>query len=107
MKNAIFIKGNLGRRIIVIALCIFLITTTSSAAMIGTSFKTSSISKSETTSTEFSEFLLKEAKVAVTPGSSFGKYGEGFLRLSYAASYEDIGEALDRIEKAVRKLPRS
>lgn len=59
------------------------------------------------TSAEFSEFLLKEAKVAVTPGSSFGKHGEGFLRLSYATSYEKISEALDRIEKAVRKLPRS
>ncbi len=59
------------------------------------------------TSAEFSEFLLKEAKVVVTPGSSFGKYGEGFLRLSYATSYEKISEALDRIEEAVRKLPGS
>jgi aminotransferase len=61
----------------------------------------------KTTSAEFSDFLLKEAKVAVTPGSSFGKYGEGFLRLSYATSYEKISEALNRIEKAIRKLPRS
>jgi aminotransferase len=59
------------------------------------------------TSAEFSEFLLKEAEVVVTPGSSFGKYGEGFLRLSYATSYEKISEALDRIEEAVRKLPGS
>ncbi|MDH5494367.1 MAG: pyridoxal phosphate-dependent aminotransferase [Candidatus Bathyarchaeota archaeon] len=59
------------------------------------------------TSAEFSEFLLKEAKVGVTPGSSFGKHGEGFLRLSYATSYEKISEALDRIEKAVRKFPKS
>ena len=55
-------------------------------------------------SADFSEFLLKEAKVAVTPGSSFGKYGEGFLRLSYATSYEKINEALDRMEKAVKKV---
>ncbi|MCK4477868.1 pyridoxal phosphate-dependent aminotransferase [Candidatus Bathyarchaeota archaeon] len=55
----------------------------------------------KTTSADFSEFLLKEAKVAVTPGSSFGKYGENYLRFSFATSYEKINEALDRIEKAV------
>jgi len=58
-------------------------------------------------SADFSEFLLKEAKVAVTPGSSFGGYGEGFLRLSYATSYEKINEALDRVEKAVKKFKTS
>lgn len=53
---------------------------------------------------EFSEYLLNEAKVVVTPGSAFGKYGEGFLRLSYAASYEKIDEALERLKKAITKL---
>ena len=60
-----------------------------------------------TASASFSEFLLREAKVVVTPGSSFGEYGEGFLRLSYATSYEKINEALDRIETAVRKFKAS
>jgi len=60
----------------------------------------------KTTSAYFSDFLLKEAKVIVTSGSSFGKYGEGFLRLSYATAYKEINEALDRIEKASRKFAR-
>jgi len=57
----------------------------------------------KTSSAEFSDFLLKEAKVAVTPGSSFGEYGEGFVRLSFATAYEKIDEALDRIEKALKR----
>ena len=63
-----------------------------------------SIEAFRTTSASFSDFLLKEAKVVVTPGSSFGKYGEGFLRLSYATAYEKIDKALDEIEQAVKKL---
>jgi len=55
-------------------------------------------------SSEFAEFLIKEAKVATVPGVSFGKNGEGYMRFSYAASYEDIEEALNRIERAVKKL---
>jgi aminotransferase len=56
------------------------------------------------TSSEFSEFLIEEAKVAVTPGTAFGAHGEGFLRLSYATSYEQIDEAMNRLEKATRKF---
>jgi aminotransferase len=55
-------------------------------------------------SEEFAEFLLKEARVATAPGSSFGSYGEGYIRISYASSYEDLEEALDRIEKAVKHI---
>jgi aminotransferase len=55
-------------------------------------------------SVKFATFLLEKAKVVVIPGTEFGKYGEGYLRLSYATSYEKIEEALDRIEKAVKKL---
>jgi aminotransferase len=47
----------------------------------------------------FAEKLLNEEHVAVVPGSSFGSGGEGFVRCSYATSYEMIGEALRRIEK--------
>ena len=63
-----------------------------------------SIDKFGMTAADFSKFLLEEAKVVVTPGSTFGNNGEGFCRLSYATSYEEINEALGRIEKAVRKL---
>jgi aminotransferase len=54
-------------------------------------------------SLKLSEWLLKEARVATIPGTEFGGMGEGFLRLSYATSYEKIERAMDRIERAVRK----
>jgi len=56
------------------------------------------------TSEKFAEFLIREAHVATVPGSAFGSHGEGYIRLSYAASYNQLEEALDRIEKAVKKL---
>lgn len=55
-------------------------------------------------SEEFAGFLVKEAGVAVVPGTAFGTKGEGYIRLSYAASYDVLEEALDRIEAAVKKL---
>ena len=45
----------------------------------------------------FAERLLKEEKIAVVPGSAFGDAGKGFVRCSYATSYEQIEMALDRI----------
>lgn len=58
----------------------------------------------ETKSLDFSQFLAKEARVVTTPGSAFGRQGEGFLRLSYSTSSENINEALHRIEQATQKL---
>jgi len=52
---------------------------------------------------KLSDHLLYNAGVAVLPGTSFGKYGEGYLRLSFANSIENIKKALDRISKAVEK----
>ncbi len=49
-------------------------------------------------------YLLNEAGVASLSGTSFGKYGEGYLRFSYANSVENIKLALERIDQAVRKL---
>ena len=49
------------------------------------------------------DYLLNEAGVAVLPGTSFGKYGEGYLRLSFANSIENIKKALERISKALEK----
>ncbi len=55
------------------------------------------------TSAEFCEKLVQEEKVAVVPGSAFGAAGEGFVRISYAASMETIEEALQRMARFVRK----
>lgn len=51
----------------------------------------------------FAQKLLEEEKVAVVPGSAFGPGGEGFVRCSYATSYEKIEEALKRIHHFVRR----
>ena len=55
-------------------------------------------------SLKFSEWLLKNAKVAVAPGTEFGRMGEGFIRCSYATGYKKIEKAMDNIERAVKKL---
>jgi len=55
-------------------------------------------------SKELADYLLNTAGVAVLSGSSFGSFGEGYLRLSYANSIENIEAALERIEKAVRQI---
>jgi aminotransferase len=52
----------------------------------------------------FCNRLIQEQRVAMVPGNSFGAGGEGFARCSYATSYEQIEEALNRIERFVRKL---
>lgn len=51
----------------------------------------------------FSRRLLEEEKVAVVPGTAFGEVGEGFVRISYASSHENLKEALDRIERFLRR----
>jgi len=60
-----------------------------------------SIKKFGMTSEEFAETLLREEKVAVVPGTAFGECGEGFLRISYAYSIENLKVALERIENFV------
>ncbi|MBQ4530025.1 MAG: aminotransferase class I/II-fold pyridoxal phosphate-dependent enzyme [Lachnospiraceae bacterium] len=56
------------------------------------------------TSEEFATKLLEEEKVAVVPGTAFGDCGEGFLRISYAYSLENLKVALGRIENFITKL---
>ena len=51
--------------------------------------------------------LLEEAGVALLPGTAFGSYGEGYLRLSYANSIENINRALNRLDKTLRRLRRT
>lgn len=62
------------------------------------------IKKYGMTSDEFATRLLKEEKVAVVPGTAFGDCGEGFLRISYAYSIENLKAALARIEKFIQRL---
>ncbi len=56
------------------------------------------------TSEEFATRLLQEEKVAVVPGTAFGDCGEGFLRISYAYSIENLKVALARIESFITRL---
>ena len=56
------------------------------------------------TSEEFATKLLNSQKVAVVPGTAFGDCGEGFLRISYAYSLEDLKKALDRMEIFINEL---
>lgn len=56
------------------------------------------------TSDEFATRLLQEEKIALVPGTAFGECGEGFLRVSYAYSLEDLQKAIGRIRKFVDKL---
>lgn len=55
-------------------------------------------------SEEFATRLLQEEKVAAVPGTAFGECGEGFLRISYAYSLEDLKEALGRVERFISRL---
>jgi len=55
-------------------------------------------------SKELAEYLLNEAGVAALSGTSFGAYGKGYLRFSYANSVENIKKALAKIDEAVRKF---
>jgi aspartate aminotransferase len=57
----------------------------------------------EMLSLEFATKLLEEAHVATVPGAAFGQCGEGFLRLCYSTSKENIVEAFDRIKDFIRK----
>ena len=56
------------------------------------------------TSEEFATRFLEEEKVAAVPGTAFGDSGEGFLRISYAYSLENLKEAIGRLAHFVEKL---
>lgn len=53
---------------------------------------------------EMADYLMDEVGVALLPGTAFGKFGDGYLRLSYANSLENIEDALGRIQTAIDKL---
>lgn len=56
------------------------------------------------TSEEFAMKFLEEEHVAVVPGTAFGDSGEGFLRISYAYSIENLKRAMERLKRFVEKL---
>lgn len=55
-------------------------------------------------SQQICDYLLEEAKVAVVPGSCFGSCGEGYVRMTYSTSYEDLQQGLESMEKALKRL---
>ena len=62
------------------------------------------IGKFGLSSEEFCERLLYEERCAIVPGTAFGECGEGFARISYAYSVKHISEALEKIERFVKRL---
>ena len=56
------------------------------------------------TSEEFATKFLQEEKVAVVPGTAFGECGEGYLRISYAYSLDNLKLAIERLEKFITRL---
>ena len=65
-----------------------------------------SIKKFGMSSEEFATKLLNEEKIAIVPGSAFGECGEGYLRVSYAYSIEELKEALGRLERFIKRLEK-
>src|SRR5918996_3365321 len=63
-----------------------------------------SIKETGLSSSQFEERALSEAGVALLSGSAFGEYGEGYVRLSYANSQENIKKALERLDKFIRSI---
>ncbi|HEY86265.1 MAG TPA: pyridoxal phosphate-dependent aminotransferase [Chloroflexi bacterium] len=61
------------------------------------------ITQTGMSSKALSDYLLEKAGVALLGGDSFGRYGEGYLRISYANSMDNIRAALERIERAMRE----
>jgi len=66
-----------------------------------------SIKSTGLSSMEFSRKLLEEEKVAVVPGTAFGACCEGYIRISYASSLENLKEALSRMKRFLEKINAS
>jgi aspartate/methionine/tyrosine aminotransferase len=65
------------------------------------------ISRTGLSSWELAKYLVTEHKVAVVPGSIFGKNGEGYLRISFAADPEQLNEGISRIKDGIAQLRRT
>ena len=62
------------------------------------------ITRTGKTAEELTQYLLDEAKIALVPGTVFGKYGAGYLRISYANSYDNLATAMHDMRRALEKL---
>ena len=62
------------------------------------------IKKTNMTSEQFCDYILEDANVAILPGTSFGRFGEGYVRMCYAVKQELIVDAVERIRNSVKKL---
>ena len=62
------------------------------------------IKKTGMTSETFCEYVLEDSGVAMLPGTSFGQFGEGFIRICYAVEQNEIKDAFERIKKSISKL---
>jgi aminotransferase len=62
------------------------------------------IKKTGLASLDFAQRLLKEQKVAVVPGTAFGREFDDYVRISYASSFDNLREALSRMEKFLKTL---
>ena len=56
------------------------------------------------TSEQFCDYILEDADVAILPGTSFGRFGEGYVRICYAVKQEQINDAVERIRTSINKL---
>jgi len=66
-----------------------------------------SIKEFSFSSEQLADYLLEEARVAVVPGNAFGDSGEGYIRLSFSPSYEEIESGLKRMEEAIKELRKN
>ncbi len=57
-------------------------------------------------SLDMAAYLMREAALATVPGSAFGRWGEGYLRMAYSDSYENLAEAMELLKEALAKLQR-
>lgn len=60
----------------------------------------------KTSSQKIADYLLNDAGVALLPGTAFGEYGEGYLRISYATNMKNLKEGLTRMKKSLQHFPR-
>ena len=70
----------------------------------GTFYAFVNIKDTGITSEELSTYLLEECKVVTVPGTAFGAQGEGYIRLSFATSLEDIKEGIRKIKRGIEKI---
>lgn len=70
----------------------------------GTFYVFINISELEMSSEEVAEYLLTNGKIALVPGTAFGKNGGGYIRLSFAASHEEIVKACTALEKCTAEI---